>query len=163
MFKLGCKINRPKQLVTCHLTYMYSRYHYNDVIMVTIASQITSPTIVYSTGYSDTDQRKHQLKAPLHWPLCGNSPGTGEFPAQMAGNAENVSILWCHHIMVQYLLRQKILYRQQCPSSSTLQWRHINVTVSEITDDLIASWTACSGQHKKQHMEAFYEGNPPVR
>ena len=30
--------------------------------------------------------------------LCaGNSLGTGEFPAQMASNAENVSIWWCHH------------------------------------------------------------------
>ena len=30
--------------------------------------------------------------------LCArNSPGTGEFPAQMASNAENVSIWWHHH------------------------------------------------------------------
>ena len=30
--------------------------------------------------------------------LCaGNSPGTGEFPAQKASNAENVSIWWRHH------------------------------------------------------------------
>ena len=30
--------------------------------------------------------------------LCaGNSPGTGEFPAQMASDAENVSIWWRHH------------------------------------------------------------------
>ena len=30
--------------------------------------------------------------------LCvGNSPGTGEFPAQMASNAENVSIWWRRH------------------------------------------------------------------
>ena len=30
--------------------------------------------------------------------LCvGNSPGTGEFPAQMARNAENVPIWWRHH------------------------------------------------------------------
>ena len=30
--------------------------------------------------------------------LCaGNSPETGEFPAQMASNAENVSIRWRHH------------------------------------------------------------------
>ena len=29
--------------------------------------------------------------------LCGvNSPETGEFPAQMASNAENVSIRWRH-------------------------------------------------------------------
>ena len=30
--------------------------------------------------------------------LCvGNSPGTGEFPAQMVSNVENVSIWWRHH------------------------------------------------------------------
>ena len=32
--------------------------------------------------------------------LCaGNSPGTGEFAAQMASNAENVSIWWRHHLI----------------------------------------------------------------
>ena len=31
--------------------------------------------------------------------LCeGNSPVAGEFPAQMASNAENVSIWWYHHV-----------------------------------------------------------------
>ena len=31
--------------------------------------------------------------------LCaGNSPGTGEFPAQRVSNAENVSIWWRHHV-----------------------------------------------------------------
>ena len=32
--------------------------HYGGVIMGEIASQITSPAIVYSTVYSDADQRK---------------------------------------------------------------------------------------------------------
>ena len=33
--------------------------------------------------------------------LCaGNSLGTGEFPAQMANNAENVSIWWRHHDLI---------------------------------------------------------------
>ena len=33
--------------------------------------------------------------------LCvGNSPVTGEFPAQRASNAENVSISWRHHVLV---------------------------------------------------------------
>ena len=41
------------------------KYHYNDVIMTTIASQITSLTVVYSTVYSDADQRKHQSSASL--------------------------------------------------------------------------------------------------
>ena len=39
--------------------------HYGDVIMGAIASQITSITIVYSTVYSDADQRKHQSSASL--------------------------------------------------------------------------------------------------
>ena len=60
----------------------------------TIASQITSLTIVYSTVYSDADQRKHQSLTSLAF--VGNSPGTGEVPAQMASNAENVSIWWRH-------------------------------------------------------------------
>ena len=41
------------------------RVHYNDVIMGTIASQITSLTTVYSTVYLDADQRKHQSSASL--------------------------------------------------------------------------------------------------
>ena len=63
---------------------------YGDVIKGAMAYQITSPRIVYSTVFSDAD--KKNIKAPRHWPLCGNSPGTGDFPAQMAINAENVSI-----------------------------------------------------------------------
>ena len=39
--------------------------HYTDIIMGAIASQITSPTIVYSTVYSNADQRKHQSSASL--------------------------------------------------------------------------------------------------
>ena len=50
--------------------------------MGAIASQITSTTIVYSAVYSGTDQSS----VPLAFVL-GNSPVTGEFPAQMASNA----------------------------------------------------------------------------
>ena len=64
--------------------------HYSDVIMGAKASQITSLTIVYSDVYSDSDKKKI-IKAPRHWPLCR------EFTAQMASNAENVSIWWRHH------------------------------------------------------------------
>ena len=39
--------------------------HYIDVIMSTMASQITSLTIVNSTFYSGADQRKHQSSASL--------------------------------------------------------------------------------------------------
>ena len=39
--------------------------HYDDVIVTTMASQITSLTVVYATVYSDADQRKHQSSASL--------------------------------------------------------------------------------------------------
>ena len=70
---------------------LHQQFHYDDVIMDAIASQITSLTVVYSAVYSGADQSKHQSSASLA--ICaGNSSGTGEFPAQMASNAENVSI-----------------------------------------------------------------------
>ena len=70
-------------------------YHYNGVIMDAMASQITNLTIIYSTIYSGADQRKQQSSASLTFGR-GISPVTDEFPAQMASNAENVSI-WCRH------------------------------------------------------------------
>ena len=48
-----------------HITWNTFLLHYTDVIMGTIASQITSLTIVYSTVYSDADQRKYQSSASL--------------------------------------------------------------------------------------------------
>ena len=72
-------------------------FHYDDVVMGAMASQITSLTIVYSTVYSDADQKKTS-KLRVTGLCAGNSPGTGEFPAQMASNAENVSIWWRHHV-----------------------------------------------------------------
>ena len=43
----------------------WKQWHYNDVIMGAIASQITILTIVYSIIYSDADQRKPQSSASL--------------------------------------------------------------------------------------------------
>ena len=45
--------------------FISNMQHYDDVIMSTIASQITSLTIVYSTVYSGADQSKHQSSASL--------------------------------------------------------------------------------------------------
>ena len=65
--------------------------------MGTIASQITSLTVVYSTVLF---RRRWKKISKLHVTslYAGNSPGTGEFPAQMASNAENDSIWWRHHV-----------------------------------------------------------------
>ena len=64
--------DRPSTQTTCRIMVRRiandtrsSGNHYDDVIMTTIASQITSLTSVYSTVYSDADQRKHQSSASL--------------------------------------------------------------------------------------------------
>ena len=62
-----------------HMWVLLIHSHYSDVIMGTMASQITSLTIVHSIVYSGADQRKHQNSASLafvrgihRWPV--NSP-----------------------------------------------------------------------------------------
>ena len=45
-------------------------------------------------------QIKENIKAPRHWPLCGEFAGVGEISAQRASYAENVSIWWRHHVYV---------------------------------------------------------------
>ena len=74
-------------LMTCNITH-------HDVIMGAIASQIASR--LFTQPFIQT-QIKENTKAPRHWLCAGNSLETGEFPAQMAHNAEKVSIWWRYH------------------------------------------------------------------
>ena len=53
--------------------------------------RLKSPASLLFTQLFVQAQIKENIKAPRHWPLCG------EFPAQKASNAENVSIWWRHH------------------------------------------------------------------
>ena len=82
------------QLWSIQCIFGFRIHHYNDVIMSLIASQISSLTIVYSTFYSGADQRKHQSASLAS---VRGIQRAGEFPAQRASNAENISIWWRHH------------------------------------------------------------------
>ena len=77
------------------VVFLPSRWRHKSAM----ASQITSLTIVYSTVYS---RRRSKKTSKLRVTgLCeGNSPVTGEFPAQRASNAENVSIWWRQHALM---------------------------------------------------------------
>ena len=60
--------------------------------------------------------------------LCaGNSPEAGEFPAQMASNAENVSIWWRHHGSSVIILKSKIYknFFSVVSLAKILYWLHI--------------------------------------
>ena len=67
--------------------------------MGAMASQITSPTIVYSTVYLGADQRK-KSKLRVTGPLCGEFTGDQGIPRTKVSNAENASIRWRHHAIM---------------------------------------------------------------
>ena len=98
--------NRSEHLISIYLNCFHSTHtchslHYNDVMMSSMASQITSLTVVYSTVYSR--RRSNKISKLRVTGLCeGNSLVAGEFPAQMSSNAENVSIWWRHRVKTKY-------------------------------------------------------------
>ena len=70
--------------------------HYCDVIMGAIASQITSLAVVYSTDYSDADQRQHQSSASMAF-VWGIHRGPVNSPHEWPVTRINVYIWWRHH------------------------------------------------------------------
>ena len=98
--------------------------HYSEVsevIMGAMVSQITSLAIVYSTVLFRRRSKKTS-KLRVTGLCAGNSPVTGEFPAQMVSNAENDSIWWRHRagdndqfeqfaIMFEWFNVSRIMYK----------------------------------------------------
>ena len=54
---------------------------------------------------------------------AGNSPETGQFPAQMASNAENASIWWCHHDSTCIFTRFRLWAQELFVNSEVYRWR----------------------------------------
>ena len=82
--------------------------HYTDVIMSTMASQITSLTIVYSAVYSGADERIHQSSASLAfvrgilwWPV--NSPHKGPVTQKKFPFDDVIMDCWCSANNIQRL------------------------------------------------------------
>ena len=96
--------------------------------------------------------------------LCvGNSPGTGEFPAQRASNTENVPIWWCHHGQLKTLrsIGASISPRSMCnrfrserrcylrPYARVLGPRNFNHTIPsylKIGSQIFSNWVAVSDE-----------------
>ena len=83
--------------------------HYRDVIMGAMASQIIVPYYcLLNRLFGRRSMKTSKLRVTG---LCaGNLPMTGEFPAQMANNAENVSIWWRHHCCSSQIKRSLFLF-----------------------------------------------------
>ena len=72
------------------------RSHYSDVIMSAMASQITGVSVVCLFSHRSKKASKVRVT------VCeGNSPVIGEFPEQGASYAENISMWWRHHVILE--------------------------------------------------------------
>ena len=90
---------------------------------------------LYTRSFVQT-QIKENIKAPRRWPLCVEITGTGEFPTQMASDAENVSIWWRHHVMA-YCLMASSHYLKQCwLTINEIRWHSYEGNVSLNTHDI---------------------------
>ena len=81
--------------------------HYSDVIMGSIASQIASLTIVYSSVYSGIDQRKHQSSASLAFVRGGhrrpvNSLHKGPVTRKMFPFDDVIMCIFVNQIIASY-------------------------------------------------------------
>ena len=111
-------------------------HHYNDIIMGAIASQINNLAIVYSWNRLFRRRSKKTLKLRVTGLCVGNSPGTGEFPAQMASNEEKVSIWWRHHTYGIHRLLDSRHNRHRGICATCCEKKHENVNVMSRSCDV---------------------------
>ena len=88
----------------------------------------------------------------------GNSPLTGEFPAQMASNAENVSIWWRHHGR-SHIPSPAIIYWFAIDTALSICWNHysdvtMGAMASQITSLEIVYSTVCSCADQRKHQSS---------
>ena len=69
--------------------------------------RLKSPAFGWLAESFNAQIKKQNIKAPHHWLLCGEF--TGQFPAQRASNAENVSIWWRHHAIKSSLRKSQTI------------------------------------------------------
>ena len=123
-------------------------------------------------------QIKGKRKTPRPWPLWGKPSVTGGFHSQRAGNAENDSIWWRHHVMnvVLAVLGGWLLYvgcaitKRYTPAGLSLGLRPANerpryfVTMSLIgwahafSPDFLTNWKQYKHQTSSAAMWCVYHG-----
>ena len=129
------KLSTKKCICAILISTAYIKYvhHYSDVIMGTMASQITGVSRFSSTVCSWTDQRKHQSSASLssvrgihRWPMDSSHKGP---VTQKMFPVDNVSMRFCKYHkskedsnnMIMHILQGCLLawgYSYQCKWSN---------------------------------------------
>ena len=94
---LKISTGKMSKYVAPPLQLPHARSHYNDVLMSAMSSQMTSPTIAYSTIYSKCRSKKTS-KLRLTGLCEGNSPVTGEIHTHKGPVTRNNVSIWRHHV-----------------------------------------------------------------
>ena len=95
-FTADLSLDTPSTNLQCHETLFSLRWRHNDHAGV---SNRQPHGCLLNRLFRRKSKKTSKLRVTG---LCaGNSPGTGEFPAQMASYAENVSIWWRHHVFYE--------------------------------------------------------------
>ena len=113
----------PVLIPECFIYVNTIRSYYNDVIMDSMASQITSLTIVYSAVYSGADQRKHESSSSpafvrgIHrGPV--NSPHKWPVTRKMFPFDDVIMCFWmlllCYHCVADRSCSTCIIYSLRC-------------------------------------------------
>ena len=114
-YQLWQRLWYTKTTIQCRLynDHVHGMYHYNDVIMSAMASQITDVSIVYLTVCLGADQRKHQSSASLVFvggihrsPVNSTHKGTVTqkmfpFDDVIMHNKHSKALLWYYPICVK--------------------------------------------------------------
>ena len=99
--------------------------------------------------------------------ICaGNSPGTGEFPAQMASSAEFFSIWWRHHVLKRvwlgpYIVTEVTIRTYTLQSISWSQYQKSGKIFTGPTYKLLLSFMVMSyiGHESARHCELLEVDN----
>ena len=96
--------------------------------------------------------RSKKTSKPRVTGLCvGNSPETGEFPAQMASNAENVSIWWRHRVHGNGFMSMVTIKQNKAQTVCiTLGMYSMHCIGKCYSKNVVSIWTKCT-----THQNAF--------
>ena len=113
-------------------------YHYSDVIMSVMAFSNHQP---HDCSLNHLFRSK-KISKPRVTGLCeGNSPVTGEFPAQRASNVETISIWWHHQPFLKWGAETRISI--MIGFTYTLKWESCHFHKNAI---ILTSYSGASGE-----------------
>ena len=131
----------------CFVSILFSKRSITIYIYIYITDSNPQVTEAIVGNHDGVIKWKH---FPRYWPFCaGNSPVTGEFPAQrpVTGSFD----VFCHLCLNKRLSKQSWGLWLETPSR--LLWRHCNGWLIQSNEHYSTHWSGCiKGRHFTEHI-----------